>query len=282
MRQALIRCAALGVGALIAVLLVEALLRVLRLAPASGVATVTEAEYHSVPGIFAPGQRLVDRQDPRLPHRVTIDSLGYRGPEFPVRKEHGEFRVLFAGDSFTYGDFVDDDQTLPAQLERHLRRRCGAVRVVNAGLGDATIIDEAHLIERGLRVSPDLVILMFSENDVVDLNRVSTWDRLAANRRAKSHFPLSILYPLLRRTALWHLMLRARSRASARPNPLRVDWTTPGRQDSVTPRLRETYRQALGALRDTIAARGIALAFVVYPSHFSPWRVPTCVARSSG
>jgi hypothetical protein len=78
------------------------------------VSTVTEKEFSSVPGILSPGQRVIDRRDPRLPHRVTTNSLGYRGREVAARKQPGELRILFAGDSFVYGDFVNDDQTLCA------------------------------------------------------------------------------------------------------------------------------------------------------------------------
>src|SRR6266853_4879445 len=92
----------------------EIVLRVLGLAPVDGVATVTESEYARLPGIFAPDQTLIDRHRPALPFRVTIDSLGYRGANFLPHKPTGETRVVLAGDSFTYGEYVDDDQTLPA------------------------------------------------------------------------------------------------------------------------------------------------------------------------
>jgi hypothetical protein len=47
--------------------------------------------------------------------------LGYRGANFPAEKRPGAFRILAVGDSFTYGDFVDDGETLPARLEEALR-----------------------------------------------------------------------------------------------------------------------------------------------------------------
>jgi len=215
-RRFLICGLAIAGGLLGGLVVAEGLLRALEAAPTDGVTTVTEKEFWSVPGILSPGQRVIDRRDPRLPHRVTTNSLGYRGREIAALKEPGELRILFTGDSFVYGDFVNDDQTLPAQLERRLNARCANVRVVNAGLGDATITEEAALIDRGLRLSPDLVILMFGENDVGDLNRVSTWDRLATNRRAKSQFPLGTFYPLLRRTALWNFALSIRATKQAR------------------------------------------------------------------
>jgi len=272
-RQVLIRSIAVGAGLLAGLVVVEGLLRVLGAAPTNGVNSVTEKEFWSVPGILSPGQSLIDRSNPRLPLRVTTDSLGYRGGELAARKPPGELRILFTGDSFVYGDFVNDDQTLPAQLEQRLRGRCAGVRVVNAGLGDATIVDEAQLIDRGLRLSPDLVILLFSENDVADLNRSSTWDRLAANRRIKSRFPTAALYPVLRHTALWNfaLAVRARWRARAPAGPITSlnMMTAAGRADSLVRELRETYRRALLAVRDTLAQRGVPLALVAYPSHLA-------------
>ncbi|HYL56341.1 MAG TPA: SGNH/GDSL hydrolase family protein [Gemmatimonadales bacterium] len=260
-----------GGATTVALLIAEGVLRLAHLAPTDGLATVDASEFRAVPGIFAPAQDLIDRRDPHLPYHVTIDSLGFRGKDFPKSKPPGELRILFTGDSFTFGDFVDDDATLPAQLERRLTARCGDVRVVNAGLGDATIVEEAHLIERGLTVSPDLVILLFSENDIDDLNRVSTWDRLADNRRTKSRFPFSLVYPVLRRTALWNLALKARAQERVDEHPVRIDWSAQG-QESITPRLREEYRQDLGRVRDSLTARGIPLVFIAYPSHYAVLR----------
>jgi len=264
-----IRVAAVGVGVLVALALVEALLRLLALSPANGVVTVTDAEFRSLPGLLSPGQDLIDRRDARLPHHVTTNGLGYRGADLPLRKEPGEFRVLFTGDSFAYGDFVDDELTLPALLEQRLRGWCGNVRVVNAGVDNFTIVDEARMIDRGLVVDPDLVLVQFSENDVADLDRISSWDHLARNRRDKSRFPLSVAYPILRRTALWNFLLKvvAASRDRAQPRP--TNGFAASGEDTTTHRLREAYRRALLAVRDSLAPRHIPLVLVIYPSHFN-------------
>src|SRR5215470_5660402 len=52
--------------------------------------------------------------------RVRTNSLGLRGAEIPPR-EAGELRILVLGDSITFGDYVDEDETYPAVLERRLR-----------------------------------------------------------------------------------------------------------------------------------------------------------------
>jgi lysophospholipase L1-like esterase len=134
---------------------------------------VTEQEFRRVPGIFQPNQRVEQQQGTEFAHVATIDSLGYRGEHLPRAKPPGEFRVLFAGDSFTWGHNVGDDETLPAQLEARLGEACGAARVVNAGLSGSTILGQGELIRRGLAIDPDVVVLMFHENDIDELVRSS-------------------------------------------------------------------------------------------------------------
>jgi hypothetical protein len=272
-RPIVLRIVVVGVGLCAGLAVAELALRLTGAAPTDGLVTVSEKEFNTIPGILAPRQSLVDRRNPRLPYVVTTNSLGYRGGEFPEAKAPGEKRILFVGDSFTFGDFVNDDQTLPAQLEQRLRRYCPAVRVVNSGLGDATIVDEAMMMQRGLRLRPDLVIALFSENDVTDLDRESTWDRLAANRRAKSEFPLGLVYPALRRLALWNfaLSVRATWRAKAQDSPATGARraAAPEHADSLTRSLRSSYVRTLMTLRDSLARMGVPLAFAAYPSHFS-------------
>src|SRR5262249_35054966 len=178
-----------ALGLVSAAALAEGGLRLFQLAPSDRVFTVTDAELHTVPGLLAPNQAVVDRRLRQLPHHVRINNFGYRGPDFPRDKHAGEFRFFMVGDSFTYGDFVDDRDTLPAQLEDRLRERCVGVRVINAGLGGTTIDTQMKLIERALSLQPDMFALVFSENDVSDLANVSMWDQLASNRRLKSSMP---------------------------------------------------------------------------------------------
>ena len=258
-----------GVGIILAIVTAEVILRTLGLAPVNGLATVTEREFNRIPGLFTPSQAFVSHQVPALPHTITIDTLGFRVTGGGDRS-HGPPTILYIGDSYTFGDFVDDVEALPAQFEKALGDRCGGTRVINAGVGGTTIGDHLHILNRTLSQEPDLVVLQFSENDVHDLLGIpSAWDRLAYNRRLKSSLPLSIVYPTLRRTALWNTGLRTLGAIRERRKIQIIDPLPAERQDSITGVLRDQYRQTLYAFRDSVTAHGMPLLLVMFPAHFS-------------
>lgn len=261
-----LRLAGIALAGAVALLLAEVVLRLSGLAAPGGIATVTQRDFLRVPGVYSPGQHVRSRDNPALPHIVTIDSLGYRGSNFSRRKPTGEVRVLFTGDSFTYGSFVDDSVTVPALLEAALRPACPGVRVINAGLGGSTLSDQARLVSRALPLAPDLVVVMFSENDVTDLRQTPMWDRLAINRARKSRFPASFFYSTARHTALWNVLLRAKARWDAsRMSPGEAQPAEP----TDTPARRQEYVAALSALRDTLQTHSLPLVFAAIPTHLT-------------
>jgi lysophospholipase L1-like esterase len=267
--------ATVGASVIGAVVIAECGLRLLGLAPHGGVVTVTDREFTAVLGLLAPNQDLTDWRKPKLPHHVHINGLGYRGPEIRIQKAPNETRILMAGDSLTFGDFVNDEDTLPAQLERELSLCCREVRVINAGVGDTTINDQSRMIERALLLKPDAVVLVSTENDLENLARdESTWDQLAADRKANSRLPLSLFYPVLKHMAVWRLALEAQAtfqrkmdlKAEARLSSADV---SPDRLRAVGLSEVSRYKHLLVDLRDRLKAVGVPLLFVLYPSHLS-------------
>jgi len=100
---------------------------------------------------------------------TTINSLGFRGPEFAVPKPPGRFRVAFIGDSLTLGWGVADNETFAARLEVLLRERFPNrdLDVVNLGVGGYDTRQEVTLLARNVsRLAPDLVLVGFYSNDV--------------------------------------------------------------------------------------------------------------------
>jgi len=101
---------------------------------------------------------------------ININSLGYRGPEFPSQKTPGRVRVVCIGGSTTFDVKVTDDaKSWPAQLERVLREvhDRNDVEVINGGTNGyampRTLID---LALRTLDIGPDVVICYPGVNDV--------------------------------------------------------------------------------------------------------------------
>lgn len=113
-------------------------------------------------------------------HPVHVNALGLRGPELGV-KGADERRVLFLGDSLTYGQGVADDRTVPAALERALHER-DADRpwtVVNAGNRAYDTAQELALLdELGERIQPDVVLLGWYWNDLHERSIQDTYARL--------------------------------------------------------------------------------------------------------
>ncbi|MFN0098380.1 MAG: SGNH/GDSL hydrolase family protein [Gemmatimonadaceae bacterium] len=272
MKRLLWLAALLVCSGLLALLLAEGLLRALHLAPTDGLTTVSRTEFLHIPGMLAPGSQFIDLRNENLPHRVSIDSLGYRGQEFPREKQAHEVRIVMIGDSFVYGDFVDDSASLPAQLERELRRTCPGSRVINAGIPGTTVTEHEHVVTRALSLHPDLVILAFTENDVSDLASRPQWDILDEHRRAKATFPTNVLYPLLHRTALWNLAMqvRGRLRTEGHADAASRQVTTAGRAGVVPDSaLRAFYEREFTVIATVLAQKHVPLDLLTFPAHLT-------------
>ena len=247
-------------GALV-LLLGEAVLALAGMRPTQ-VRSVSAAEYAALPGMFAPRQDVWNVEKPALPHRIRINALGFRGSEttrVPARR-----RVVCIGDSFTFGDFVEDGETLPARLEALFD---GSVEFVNGGVGGSTILDQRVFLERLLDLSPDAVLLLYSENDLLDLRAASPLHaRLARNRELRSG-PLGPVYRLVRDTAWFHLYRRAGQnlRHRRREQIAQASAGAAGPASPLPDEMGERYVSETAALRDRLARRGTPLVFAAYP-----------------
>lgn len=94
---------------------------------------------------------------------IRTNSLGYRNRE--LGRKAGP-RILFLGDSITFGDYVHEGETFVRRIEARARRDGHAWETINAGVGGASLDNEmAILLETGLATDPDLVVLDFYLND---------------------------------------------------------------------------------------------------------------------
>jgi len=104
--------------------------------------------------------------------RVRINAKGLRGPELPYAKPPGVFRILWLGDSVTFGDKIGEDgEIFPFLAEQFLESE-GALEVetINAGVSGYSPWQELrYLRDEGLRYDPDLIVVGFVPNDVTEL-----------------------------------------------------------------------------------------------------------------
>jgi len=93
---------------------------------------------------------------------VKINDLGFRDDEeFPRAKPAGEKRILFLGDSFLYGAYLHQAETLPKVCERALSREAPIRSIALCLPGWSTKHEEAAFVLQGAAVSPDVVVLCF-------------------------------------------------------------------------------------------------------------------------
>lgn len=113
---------------------------------------------------LVPGIR-VTQGDTEFTVTQTHNALGFRGPEIAASRSPERPRVLVLGDSMTYGHGVEDAETYSAVLQQLEPR----LEVINAGVPGYSGVEELLLLrDEGMRLEPDLVILGFFWNDVMD------------------------------------------------------------------------------------------------------------------
>jgi len=99
----------------------------------------------------------------------THNSRGLRDEEYPYKKPEGTYRILMLGDSFVYGDGVQQSEAFPEVLESLLQEH-GSFEVINSGVTGYGLTQETLYYEtEGYKYEPDLVMLVFYHNDLTDL-----------------------------------------------------------------------------------------------------------------
>jgi len=111
---------------------------------------------------------------PLPPSRITFNSLGFRDKEF-IRKAPGVFRIVAIGDSFTFGEGVNLEDSYTKLLEHMLNQESNLKKyeVMNFGLPGLDTTKEVEIFfTHGLHYEPDLVLVGFVNNDDVNQTRI--------------------------------------------------------------------------------------------------------------
>jgi hypothetical protein len=94
---------------------------------------------------------------------LRINSLGYRNPEIGAKTKE---RILFLGDSITFGDYLQEQDTFVRLVENIAGQQGKDWETINTGVGAIGLQDELSILqETGLSVEPDVVVLDFYLND---------------------------------------------------------------------------------------------------------------------
>jgi hypothetical protein len=197
------------------------------------------------------------------PGQIGINALGFRGPELPA--DDGRPRVLFLGDSITFGAWVGDAETYSALVQR-MAGDC--VVSVNAGIPGWGVFQYETLLRRiGRELNAKVVVVDLGDSPNVQRQPFATESerenylrlhRLMNAIREYSRLAIFIGRLLER---LW-MMLTAR----------RVPTESSGQSRALAAFYAqlEANIQRLGAMRDLVASQGGALAVVVWPARDFP------------
>ena len=116
-------------------------------------------------------------------YEYTVNRDGFRGTSEIAPKSGARRRLLFVGDSFTFGVGVNDSSTYPARVDARLRQWCATpIETINGGVGGFGTSHELSFLQHyGWRFQPDVVVLGFLTGDPED-NALSGLHRLVGGR----------------------------------------------------------------------------------------------------
>ncbi|MFO0984381.1 MAG: SGNH/GDSL hydrolase family protein [Planctomycetota bacterium] len=101
-----------------------------------------------------------------LTTQVITNSLGFRNREIGKKTRP---RVLFLGDSITMAEYLPDEQCFVRLVESRSEQRAQPLETINAGVSGISLATELSiLVESGIALEPDVVVVGFFLNDVAD------------------------------------------------------------------------------------------------------------------
>ncbi|MFH1202027.1 MAG: SGNH/GDSL hydrolase family protein [Candidatus Omnitrophota bacterium] len=108
--------------------------------------------------------------------KTKINSQGLNDRYFPIHKPLGTYRIAVVGDSTSFGWGVGGENSFPKILERLLNeRRANKFEVINFSVPGYNTSQEFEVIkEKVIKFNPDMVILIYCENDTHICNYIKS------------------------------------------------------------------------------------------------------------
>ncbi|NUN96793.1 MAG: hypothetical protein HUU16_11525 [Candidatus Omnitrophica bacterium] len=106
------------------------------------------------------------------------NNFGFRGPDFTEAKPPGTRRVILLGDSFTFAEGVNWEDSFPNRLAALLSPPDSTpTEVLPVATSAWNTLDEIHYLEhQGLKFQPDLVLVIFVANDAEYAGGMDLWE----------------------------------------------------------------------------------------------------------
>lgn len=114
---------------------------------------------------------------------VNIDSQGFRSTIKNADSCVNSKKVLLLGDSYTFGVFLRDSDTVASSLQNAANKSQKCISVINAGYANGHETDQIHswLYQNIAKIKPDYIVYnVFAGNDINGINRTA-WKDLTPN-----------------------------------------------------------------------------------------------------
>lgn len=196
--------------------------------------------------------------------REPLNASGYRDIEHRKARPRGVRRIVFIGDSFTYGAGIQFDDTYGKRVERALAMRHGgeweSIVLAVPGIGAE---QEAAIVEaEALGFEPDILVLGYVLNDAegtdaAERRRAIAWEQAQEAKRSPARW---------RRSAL--LSLIADRVEAVRQNRLRIENHLELYREGA-PGLKKA-RDAIERIARRCRERGVQFIGVIFPLFANP------------
>ncbi len=231
---------------------------------------IDEYEWFSNVGLAS-----IDTENPVRCVRHEIDPISkFRPLDVPVNKPNGEKRVVFIGDSFTYGESVPEGTAYPDAINSYLwlLGNPEGWRAINFGIAgtDMPFIYE-HIFKKALESDPDTIVYAWTPTDTtykaamhksMRINNLIVIDSGAMRSDAPAF------------TRLTRLLLLNR-RLTAQAIKAYTDLNSPANKDGI-----KQFRKILSSMKAESEAAGIDFHLALFPLITGkPGRYPLHSAR---
>jgi len=208
--------------------------------------------------------------------RLTVNRLGFRGPEITVPKPADTVRLAFLGASTTWcAEVSSDDKAWPALVVEQLRLRFPSTKFdfVNGGVPGYTVAASLkNLNSRVGQLQPDIIVIYHATNDMsVELRALAKAQGIIGETRVAERSWLA------RYSLLWDLteknlqLARARQAVEDDTRRLSVD----------TRQIGEKFRHELAALVTASRAHGDRVAIATFSVQLRSWQNADQKTRAS-